>query len=96
MLANDIISQVCERSLSGSGGGPNATTAHQFVRAEMLSSGYLIRPCDGGGSIVHIVDHLDLEVLHVICLSNVLDYKYLINKKTLACITFLIKRKTKI
>nr|XP_010920424.1 homeobox-leucine zipper protein HOX9 isoform X4 [Elaeis guineensis] len=56
---------VCERSLSGSGGGPNATTAHQFVRAEMLPSGYLIRPCDGGGSIVHIVDHLDLEAWSV-------------------------------
>lgn len=29
----------------------------------MLSSGYLIRPCDGGGSIIHIVDHLNLEVI---------------------------------
>lgn len=33
-----------------------------FVRAEMLPSGYLIRPCEGGGSIIHIVDHMDLEV----------------------------------
>lgn len=33
-----------------------------FVRAEMLPSGYLIRPCEGGGSIVHIVDHMNLEV----------------------------------
>lgn len=33
-----------------------------FVRAEMLPSGYLIRPCEGGGSIIHVVDHLDLEV----------------------------------
>ncbi|KAJ8504596.1 hypothetical protein OPV22_005482 [Ensete ventricosum] len=56
---------ICERSLSGSGSGPNATTAHQFVRAEMLPSGYLIRPCEGGGSIVHIVDHLDLEAWSV-------------------------------
>jgi homeobox-leucine zipper protein len=32
-----------------------------FVRAEMLPSGYLIRPCDGGGCIIHIVDHVDLE-----------------------------------
>ena len=54
--------QVCERSLSGSGAGPCSSTAHQFVRAEMLPSGFLIRPCDGGSSIVHIVDHLDLEV----------------------------------
>ncbi|GLT56786.1 hypothetical protein SLA2020_298030 [Shorea laevis] len=56
---------VCERSLSGSGAGPNATAASQFVRAEMLPSGYLIRPCDGGGSIIHIVDHLNLEAWSV-------------------------------
>lgn len=56
---------VCERSLSGSGGGPNAASAQQFVRAEMLPSGYLVRPCEGGGSIVHIVDHLDLEAWSV-------------------------------
>lgn len=54
--------KVCERSLSGSGAGPNAASAAQFVRAEMLPSGYLIRPCEGGGSIIHIVDHLNLEV----------------------------------
>lgn len=54
--------KVCERSLSGSGTGPNAAAAAQFVRAEMLPSGYLIRPCEGGGSIIHIVDHLNLEV----------------------------------
>lgn len=53
---------MCERSLSGSGAGPNAAAAAQFVRGEMLPSGYLIRPCDGGGSIIHIVDHLNLEV----------------------------------
>ncbi|OVA18075.1 Homeobox domain [Macleaya cordata] len=56
---------VCERSLSGSGTGPNASAATQFVRAEMLPSGYLIRPCEGGGSIIHIVDHLDLEAWSV-------------------------------
>ncbi|KAJ4969632.1 hypothetical protein NE237_002731 [Protea cynaroides] len=56
---------VCERSLSDSGAGPNASAASQFVRAEMLPSGYLIRPCDGGGSIIHIVDHLDLEAWSV-------------------------------
>ena len=48
--------------MSGSGAGPNPSTASQFVRAKMLPSGYLIRPCEGGGSIIHIVDHLDLEV----------------------------------
>ena len=56
------IFQVCERSLSGSGAGPSPAAAAQFVRAEMLPSGYLIRPCEGGGSIIHIVDHLNLEV----------------------------------
>ncbi|KAE8038839.1 hypothetical protein FH972_011311 [Carpinus fangiana] len=56
---------VCERSLSGSGAGPNAAAAAQFVRAEMLPSGYLIRPCEGGGSIIHIVDHLNLEAWSV-------------------------------
>jgi len=55
--------KVCERSLSGSGSGPNPAAAAQFVRAETLPSGYLIRPCEGGGSIIHIVDHLNLEVL---------------------------------
>lgn len=28
----------------------------------MLPSGYLIRPCEGGGSIIHIVDHIDFDV----------------------------------
>lgn len=56
---------VCERSLSGSGAGPNTAAAAQFVRAEMLPSGYLIRPCEGGGSIIHIVDHLNLEAWSV-------------------------------
>ncbi|XP_021905657.1 homeobox-leucine zipper protein REVOLUTA [Carica papaya] len=56
---------VCERSLSGSGAGPNAAAAAQFVRAEILPSGYLIRPCEGGGSIIHIVDHLNLEAWSV-------------------------------
>ncbi|XP_068664718.1 homeobox-leucine zipper protein REVOLUTA-like isoform X2 [Aristolochia californica] len=56
---------VCERSLSGSGGGQNTSAASQSVRAQMLPSGYLIRPCEGGGSIIHIVDHLDLEAWSV-------------------------------
>ncbi|GLU02492.1 hypothetical protein SLE2022_197410 [Rubroshorea leprosula] len=56
---------VCERSLSGSGAGPSPAAASQFVRAEMLPGGYLIRPCEGGGSIIHIVDHLNLEAWSV-------------------------------
>lgn len=54
--------QVCERSLNNTQNGPSMPPAPSFVRAEILPSGYLIRPCEGGGSIVHIVDHMDLEV----------------------------------
>jgi homeobox-leucine zipper protein len=36
-----------------------------FIRGEMLPSGFLIRPSDGGGSVIHIVDHMDLEVLTI-------------------------------
>nr|DAD48852.1 TPA_asm: hypothetical protein HUJ06_018789 [Nelumbo nucifera] len=56
---------VCERSLSNTQGGPSMPTVQNFVRGEMLPSGYLIRPCEGGGSIIHIVDHMDLEAFSV-------------------------------
>ncbi|KAK6150140.1 hypothetical protein DH2020_017665 [Rehmannia glutinosa] len=52
---------ICERSLTSSTGGPSGPPATCFVRAEMLPSGYLIRPCEGGGSIIHIVDHIDFD-----------------------------------
>ncbi|KAA3489270.1 homeobox-leucine zipper protein ATHB-15 [Gossypium australe] len=52
---------VCERSLKNTQNGPSMPPVQHFVRAEMLPSGYLIRPCEGGGSIIHIVDHMDLE-----------------------------------
>ncbi|WCJ29512.1 Homeobox-leucine zipper protein HOX32 [Euphorbia peplus] len=52
---------VCERSLNNSQNGPSMPPTQHFVRAEMLPSGYLIRPCEGGGSIIHLVDHVDLE-----------------------------------
>ncbi|KAF7023995.1 hypothetical protein CFC21_036414 [Triticum aestivum] len=52
---------VCERSLSTKQGGPSMPLVQPFVRGEMLPSGFLIRPSDGGGSVIHIVDHLDLE-----------------------------------
>ncbi|KAL2237038.1 homeobox-leucine zipper protein ATHB-15 [Sesamum indicum] len=52
---------VCERSLNNTQNGPSMPPVQHFVRAEMLPSGYLIRPCEGGGSIIHIVDHMDLE-----------------------------------
>ncbi|KAF8410680.1 hypothetical protein HHK36_003213 [Tetracentron sinense] len=56
---------ICERSLTPSTGGPVGPSASNFVRAEMLPSGYLIRPCEGGGSIIHIVDHVDLDAWSV-------------------------------
>ncbi|XP_057799670.1 homeobox-leucine zipper protein ATHB-8 [Salvia miltiorrhiza] len=52
---------VCERSLNNTQNGPSMPPVQHFVRAELLPSGYLIRPCEGGGSIIHIVDHMDLE-----------------------------------
>ncbi|XP_043700867.1 homeobox-leucine zipper protein HOX32-like [Telopea speciosissima] len=55
---------VCERSLTPSTGGPTGPSSN-FVRGEMLPSGYLIRPCEGGGSIIHIVDHVDLDAWSV-------------------------------
>ncbi|KAK8921401.1 Homeobox-leucine zipper protein HOX32 [Platanthera zijinensis] len=54
---------ICMRSLTASFGGPYSHTTPNFVRAEMLSSVYLIRPYEGGGSMIHIVDHLDLDAL---------------------------------
>ena len=48
--------------MTPSTGGPAGPPASNFVRAEMLPSGYLIRPCEGGGSMIHIVDHIDLDV----------------------------------
>ncbi|KAK4254734.1 hypothetical protein QN277_010073 [Acacia crassicarpa] len=56
---------VCERSLTSSTGGPTGPPSSNFVRAEVLPSGYLIRPCEGGGSIIHIVDHVDLDAWSV-------------------------------
>ncbi|KAF9589854.1 hypothetical protein IFM89_028789 [Coptis chinensis] len=52
---------ICERSLTPATGGPVGPPAPGFVRAEMLPSGYLIRPCEGSSSIIHIVDHVDLD-----------------------------------
>lgn len=53
---------MCERSLGNTQNGPSMPPVPNFVRAEILPSGYLIRPCEGGGSIIHIVDHMNLEV----------------------------------
>jgi homeobox-leucine zipper protein len=56
---------ICERSLSRAQGGPMIPPVQSFVRAEILPSGYLIRPCEGGGCIIHIVDHMDLEACFI-------------------------------
>ncbi|KAL8098935.1 hypothetical protein AgCh_031594 [Apium graveolens] len=56
---------VCERSLTNTQNGPSMPPVQNFVRAEMFPSGYLIRPCEGGGSIIHIVDHMNLEAWSV-------------------------------
>ncbi|KAG9143317.1 hypothetical protein Leryth_010230 [Lithospermum erythrorhizon] len=56
---------VCERSLSDTQNGNSMPPVQTFVRAEMLPSGYLVRPCEGGGSIIHIVDHVNLEAWSV-------------------------------
>ncbi|KAL6497000.1 Homeobox-leucine zipper protein ATHB-15 [Orobanche gracilis] len=64
-LMDDGSLVVCERSLSNTQNGPSIPSVQNFVRAEMLPSGYLIRPCDGGGSIIHIVDHMNLEAWSV-------------------------------
>ncbi|KAK9268159.1 hypothetical protein L1049_010601 [Liquidambar formosana] len=56
---------ICERSLTSSTGGPTGPPASSFIRAEMLPSGFLIRPCEGGGSIINIVDHVDLDAWSV-------------------------------
>lgn len=52
---------ICERSLNSSHGGATMPAVPSFVRAEMLPSGYLIRPCDDGGCVIIAVDHMDLE-----------------------------------
>nr|AWD38917.1 class III homeodomain-leucine zipper protein [Ceratopteris pteridoides] len=52
---------VCERSLNGAQTVPTAPQISSFVRADMYTSGCLIRPCETSGSIVVVVDHMDLE-----------------------------------
>ncbi|KAL5194111.1 Homeobox-leucine zipper protein HOX32 [Glycine soja] len=55
-------SLICERSLTYSIGGPTGPPCTTFVRVEMLRSGFLIRLCECGGSIIHIVGHNDLYI----------------------------------
>ena len=52
--------------MNGTHGVPIAPQMQSFVRGEMYASGYLIRPFEGSGSIVIILDHTDQEV----CLTS--------------------------
>lgn len=54
--------QICERSLSGANGETTVPAVSTFVRGEVLTGGFLLRPCDGGGCILIAVDHVDMEV----------------------------------
>ena len=69
--------QICERSLTSSTGGPTGPAASNFIRAEMLPSGYLIRSCEGGGSIIHIVDHVDLDVRKIMLFKSFFKFPYI-------------------
>lgn len=56
---------ICERSLSAAQGMPMVSQSQSFVHGELLSSGYLIRPCEGRGALVIMVDHRNLEASSV-------------------------------
>ncbi|CAH9107282.1 unnamed protein product [Cuscuta europaea] len=77
---------ICERSLTSKTGGPPGPPTTSFVRAEMLPSGYLIRPCEGGSSMIHIVDHVDLDVWSIPEVLRPLyeSSKILVQKMTMA------------
>ncbi|KAG6475629.1 hypothetical protein ZIOFF_064857 [Zingiber officinale] len=82
---------ICERSLTPTNGGPPGPSVPNFVRAERLPSGYLIRPCDGGGSMIHIVDHVDLDAWSVPEVLRPLyeSPKILAQKVTIAALRYL-------
>lgn len=52
---------ICERSLAAGQGIQAIPTIPGFVRAEMLPSGFLIRPCEQGGSMVMVVDDFNFN-----------------------------------
>ena len=56
------ISQICERSLAAGQGIQEIPIMPGFVRAEMLTSGLLIRPYEQGGSMVMVIDDLSFKV----------------------------------
>ncbi|KAJ7517965.1 hypothetical protein O6H91_21G048400 [Diphasiastrum complanatum] len=57
---------VCERSLNCANGGPSPNLAANCMRAEMLPSGFLVRPYEGGVCSIHLVDHMDLQSWRVL------------------------------
>ena len=62
-----LISQICERSLAAGQGIQEIPIMPGFVRAEMLTSGFLIRPYEQGGSMVMVIDDLSFKV-HILSL----------------------------
>eukprot|EP00250_Pteridium_aquilinum_P004102 c14338_g1_i1 orf=733-3231(-) len=50
---------VCEGSLAAGQGAHEIPNLPAFVRTEMLPSGFLIRPCEQGGSMVMVVDDMN-------------------------------------
>ncbi|MCO5560392.1 hypothetical protein L7F22_014007 [Adiantum nelumboides] len=60
LLENESL-VVCEGSLAAGQGAHEIQTLPAFVRAEMLSSGFLIRPCEQGGSMVMVVDDINFS-----------------------------------
>ncbi|XP_071940261.1 homeobox-leucine zipper protein ATHB-8-like isoform X2 [Coffea arabica] len=65
LVMEDGSLMICERLLNNTHNGPSIPPVQHFVRAKILPNEYLTRPCEGGGSIIHIVDHIDLEVFYL-------------------------------
>jgi hypothetical protein len=54
--------QICERSLAAGQGIQEIPIMQGFLRAEMFTSGFLIRPYEQGGSMVMVIDDLSFKV----------------------------------
>nr|AWD38909.1 class III homeodomain-leucine zipper protein [Ceratopteris pteridoides] len=52
---------ICERSLAAGQVLQDVPIMPGFVRAEMLSSGFLVRPCEQGGSMVLVIDDMNFK-----------------------------------
>lgn len=74
--------------MTSSTGGPTGPPSSGFVRAEMLPSGYLIRPCEGGGSIIHIVDHVDLDV-RILLTDSVSSFIFYLHSRLILEVPFI-------